>query len=82
MILISVVVATGNAIEPLPLPPMQGKPWKPPKSNRLPPSWLEAAGHLLSAGFPDPRGCSYREVDITIGYNLLSIKDNVLSRED
>jgi hypothetical protein len=48
----------------LPLPPEQGTAWTAPRpvSSNL----LAAAEALFQQGFPDPRGCEYREVSLTV----------------
>jgi hypothetical protein len=50
----------------LPLPPQSGKHWKVP-ATKLPAPWGTAVQKLLSYGFADPRGCEYREVELTCG---------------
>lgn len=47
----------------LPKPPMQDQPWSPPAN--LPKSWSWAVNALYTQGLPDPRGCEYREFDVS-----------------
>ena len=47
-------------------PPQTGRPWQPPDS-RLPQTWVKAIELLLAHGLADPRGCAYREVELTCG---------------
>lgn len=48
-----------------PLPPMQRAPWS--SAARLPVALLEAARTLFVQGFADPRGCTYREIELAVG---------------
>ena len=57
------VLFTGTEI---PRPPQAGKEWKAPETS-LPATWVSAVRLLLSYGFADPRGCEYREVELTCG---------------
>jgi len=57
------VLFTGKEIQ---RPPQAGKEWKPPETS-LPESWISTMRLLLSYGFADPRGCEYREVELTCG---------------
>jgi hypothetical protein len=50
----------------LPTPPAQSQPWTPPKST-LPVKVQSAITALYSQGFPDPRGCEYRQVQVVTG---------------
>lgn len=54
---------TGTA---LPDPPKQGAPWTPPET-KLPPACVSAVQALRKYGFADPRGCEYRNVELTYG---------------
>ncbi|HWB59921.1 MAG TPA: hypothetical protein VG733_10520 [Chthoniobacteraceae bacterium] len=47
----------------IPAPPQQGQPWTPPKTD-IPAPTLDAFTKLFQQGFPDPRGCDYREVKV------------------
>jgi hypothetical protein len=52
-----------------PTPPNQNAPWTPPTRN-LPPGMSEVAEGLFRDGFPDPRGCEYREIQVaSLGYS-------------
>jgi hypothetical protein len=55
----------------LPLPPEQGKPWKPPASG-LSEKWTSALEELVRHGFADPRGCEYRQVKFACGGRLVA----------
>ncbi|MCX8092160.1 MAG: hypothetical protein N3I86_14705 [Verrucomicrobiae bacterium] len=48
----------------LPTPPLQHAPWTPP--DNLPTNLLSAVRTLFEQGFPDPRGCEYREVEVVV----------------
>ncbi len=50
----------------LPVPPQQSAPWKPPGDAGLE-RWVDAAQTLFTQGFADPRGCEYREIEVTAG---------------
>ena len=52
-------------------PPKQGQPWKPPAS-KLPENWASAVQEILKHGIADPRGCEYREVELTCGSSTWS----------
>jgi hypothetical protein len=49
----------------LPEPPQQHKSW--PADADIPTNILSAAETLFAQGFPDPRGCEYREIEIEVG---------------
>jgi hypothetical protein len=49
----------------LPEPPQQRRPWRAPAD--LPTNVLSAAETLFAQGFPDPRGCEYRELEVEVG---------------
>jgi len=49
----------------LPEPPHQRTPWRPPAA--VPTNILSAVETLFAQGFPDPRGCEYREVEVEVG---------------
>lgn len=49
-----------------PEPPQTGRPWR-PSDSRLPQTWVRAIELLLAHGLADPRGCEYREVEVTCG---------------
>jgi hypothetical protein len=68
------IVAIGGGADPsrptprfegasIPDPPRQGAPWTPPQT-KLPRFLVTATAALFEAGMADPRGCSYREVEI------------------
>ena len=46
----------------LPEPPQQNQPWQPNAS--IPTNVLSAVETLVAQGFPDPRGCEYREIEV------------------
>jgi hypothetical protein len=48
----------------LPEPPRQGDRWQPPAN--VPTNLLSAAVALFDQGFPDPRGCQYSEIEVTV----------------
>jgi hypothetical protein len=48
----------------LPEPPQQHKPWHPDAA--IPTNILSAAETLFEQGFPDPRGCEYREIEVAV----------------
>jgi hypothetical protein len=50
----------------LPAPPWQNKPWTAPLTD-APSNYVSAARAIFDAGFPDPRGCDYREVEVPTG---------------
>jgi len=47
-----------------PEPPHQNTPWRP--TGRIPANILSAVRVLFKQGFPDPRGCEYRNVQIEV----------------
>lgn len=49
----------------LPEPPHQRTPWRAPVS--VPTNLLSAVETLFAQGFPDPRGCEYRELEVEVG---------------
>jgi hypothetical protein len=57
------VLFTGTV---LPAPPKQGQPWTPPAS-KLSKTWDSAVQAMLKHGIADPRGCQYREVELSCG---------------
>ena len=59
----SPVTFTGSK---LPVPPLQNQPWTPPAS-KLPESFVSATHWLFDQGMADPRGCEYREIEVTVG---------------
>jgi hypothetical protein len=46
----------------LPVPPQQAADWQ--SSANVPTNILSAASAVFALGFPDPRGCEYREIQI------------------
>ena len=54
---------SGNTI---PSPPRQLSPWLPPTTT-LPSNYVSATRALFDAGMADPRGCEYREIEVTTG---------------
>jgi hypothetical protein len=48
-----------------PEPPRQRASWRAPAS--VPTNLLSAVETLFAQGFPDPRGCEYRELDVEVG---------------
>jgi len=57
-------ISIGHSLE-LPTPPQQAAEWRAPPG--LPTNLLSAASTLFAQGFPDPRGCEYREIEIVTG---------------
>ncbi len=57
------VLFTGTV---LPTPPKQGQPWSPPAS-KLSKAWDTAVQEMLKQGIADPRGCEYRDVELSCG---------------
>jgi hypothetical protein len=52
----------------VPLPPQQRIAWNPPaEARRLPPNFVTATISLFAHGLADPRGCEYREIQMTLG---------------
>lgn len=52
-----------HTFEPFaPEPPMQDAPWEPPEG--LDPALAQTVRAVYAAGFPDPRGCEYRMVEV------------------
>jgi len=49
----------------MPIPPEQSKPWTPPPT-KLPPVVISATTELFNDGMADPRGCEYREVEMSL----------------
>lgn len=50
----------------LPTPPQQNSSWIPRKS-KLPEEFVTTTTRLFEQGLADPRGCEYREVEVTVG---------------
>ena len=48
----------------LPEPPRQHTAWRPDAS--IPTNILSAVDKLFEQGFPDPRGCEYREIEVAV----------------
>src|SRR5438105_3368324 len=48
----------------LPDPPRQHSAWHP--DPNIPGDILSAAKTLFAQGFPDPRGCDYREIEVEV----------------
>src|SRR5262249_26924255 len=48
----------------LPVPPQQNTPWKQPSGNGVPDYLGSVAAKLFEVGLADPRGGSYRDVEI------------------
>jgi hypothetical protein len=48
----------------LPVPPQQHKSWRPDPA--IPTNILSAAEKLYEQGFPDPRDCEYREIEVEV----------------
>ena len=62
---------TGNAT--IPVPPEQTQPWTAPPT-KLPPVVVSAITELFDEGLADPRGCEYREIEITAGLGEGDVK--------
>src|ERR1039458_2802676 len=52
------------AVLRLPEPPQQHRPWHPEPA--IPTNILSAAETIYEQGFPDPRGCEYREIEVAV----------------
>lgn len=52
------------AVLRLPEPPQQHSPWHPDPA--IPTNILSAVDMLYEQGFPDPRGCEYREIEVEV----------------
>jgi len=52
------------AVLRLPEPPQQHRPWHP--DSAIPTNVFSAAETLFEQGFPDPRGCEYREINVEV----------------
>jgi len=57
-------ICTPCAVLRLPEPPQQHQPWHPDPA--IPTNVLSAAETLFEQGFPDPRGCDYREIEVDV----------------
>lgn len=62
-----------------PEPPEQNRPWVAP-TNGIPAKLTAAAEALFKLGFPDPRGCEYREIDVTASSVWQGIPQRVETR--
>lgn len=51
--------------QPWPTPPQQAAPWTAPET--VPTNLVSVAETLFAQGFPDPRGCEYRQITIEVG---------------
>jgi hypothetical protein len=52
----------------LPLPPQQNIPWNPPaEARQLTANFVSASASLFDLGVADPRGCEYRQIEVTVG---------------
>lgn len=51
--------------QPWPTPPQQTAPWTAPET--VPTNLVSVAETLFAQGFPDPRGCEYRQITIEVG---------------
>ena len=58
------VICAHCAVLRLPEPPQQHKSWHPDPA--IPTNILSAAQSLFEQGFPDPRGCEYREIEVEV----------------
>src|ERR1039458_1416115 len=58
------VICAHCAVLRLPEPPEQHKSWHP--DSAIPTNILSAAQSLFEQGFPDPRGCEYREIEVEV----------------
>jgi hypothetical protein len=63
LLVLSAVRMFGASLE-LPIPPQQGVPWAPPEN--VPTNLASAVTALFEQGFPDPRGCEYREIEVVV----------------
>ncbi len=60
--LLTVYTCRGNL--QLPEPPQQHKSWHP--NATIPTNILSAVETMFDQGFPDPRGCEYREIEVEV----------------
>lgn len=60
---LATVCAHGGLLQ-LPEPPQQHKSWRPDPA--IPTNLVSAAEKLFEQGFPNPRGCEYREIEVTV----------------
>jgi len=51
----------------LPEPPKQHEPWTPPSGYAIPDYVVKVSVELFAAGLADPRGASYREIELAAG---------------
>ena len=58
------VICAHCAVLRVPEPPEQHKSWHP--DSAIPTNILSAAQSLFEQGFPDPRGCAYREIEVEV----------------
>ena len=61
----------------VPVPPEQSQPWTPPPT-KLAPVVVSAITELFDEGLSDPRGCEYREIEITWGESTIKTHGWVL----
>src|SRR5271165_5269020 len=76
--LLLLLVATSVAKAALPEPPNQHNPWTPPVSQGIPDYVVRVTAWLFDAGLADPRGCTYREVEVL---GLAENPDNTNDRQ-
>src|SRR3569833_1762934 len=57
-------ICAQGAVLRLPEPPQQRRSWQPDPA--IPTNFLSAAAKLYEQGFPDPRGCEYREIEVDV----------------
>lgn len=58
-------ITATNTLSLFPVSPGQSRPWIPP--TNLPPHLATAVELLFQSGLADPRGCEYREIEVTAG---------------
>src|SRR4051794_38491359 len=63
-VVLAFCVFEGRSASEPPRPPQQGTPWTP--RGTVPTNILSAAEALFAQGFPDPRGCEYREIEVEV----------------
>ena len=56
----------GDGSHGIPSPPEQAAEWRPPETD-LPEVFVSAVWALFDQGLADPRGCEYREIEVTTG---------------
>jgi hypothetical protein len=58
------IICAPCAVLRFPVPPKQHQPWHPEPA--IPTNVVSAAEAIFEQGFPDPRGCEYREIEVEV----------------